>query len=69
MRLPSGHDSEHGVVPTDAGADLVVVLLRVTHLVKLRLQTQTNKQTKEGQNEDTLSLLLQREHWRFRLER
>lgn len=33
-----GHDSEHRVVTADARADLLVVLLGVTHLVELRLK-------------------------------
>lgn len=41
-----GHDAEHRVVAADARADLLVVLLGVTHLVELRLksrQTQRHK--------------------------
>lgn len=41
-----GHDAEHRVVAADAWADLLVVLLGVTHLVELRLksrQTQRHK--------------------------
>lgn len=33
-----GHDAEDGVVATDAGPNLLIVLLGVAHLVELRLQ-------------------------------
>lgn len=41
-----GHDAEHRVVAADARADLLVVLLGVTHLVELRLKVDKHNVTK-----------------------
>ena len=43
-----GHCAEHRIVATDAGSVLVVVLLCVTHLVKLRLWRE-GREGREGQ--------------------
>ena len=37
MKRVLGHDSKDGVMTTDAGPDLLIVLLGVAHLVELGL--------------------------------
>ena len=42
-----GHCAEHRIVATDAGSVLIIVLLCVTHLVKLRLWRGEERGTKK----------------------
>ena len=42
-----GHCAEHRIVATDAGSVLIIVLLCVTHLVKLRLWREGERGTKK----------------------